>query len=278
MTTPARACTATVDGVQLTWGAFSHRGRRREGNEDSFLADPPVFAVADGMGGHQGGEVASAAAVDALAPLAGAAATEQALRACLDSAQEEVTALRRGQGRPPGTTVSGALLVTTTSQPRWLIFNIGDSRTYRFAEGWLTQISVDHTVNQEERDAGRFPDPRLKHVITRALGAGGPAVEPDTFALPVKDGDRLLICSDGLNNELGDPRIAVLLGGCPDPQAAAELLVAEACEAGGRDNVTVVVVDIRLNIIPDDADTSSEELETTRPSAARSVGADNPED
>ena len=278
MTTPASASTATVGDVRLTWGAYSHRGRRREGNEDSFLADPPVFAVADGMGGHQSGEVASAAAVDALASLAGGAATEQDLRACLDAAQHEVTSLRGARGRAPGTTVSGALLVSAPGNPRWLIFNIGDSRTYRYAHGWLSQISVDHTVNQEERDAGRFPDPRLKHVITRALGAGGRAVEPDTFALPVRDGERLLICSDGLNNELGDPKIAMLLGGCTDPQEAAELLVAQACEAGGRDNVTVVVVDVRLNIIPDDADTKWEDLETTRPSAARSGGADNPED
>lgn len=133
--------------------------------------------------------------------------------------------------------------------PCWLVFNVGDSRTYRLARGSLEQVSVDHSQVQEMVDAGMIgPEQARTHskrsVITRALG-GGLLSQPtvDQWLLPAAVGDRLLICSDGLTGELTDSLIAAILVTVPGAQAAADELVRAACAAGGRDNVTVVVVD-----------------------------------
>ena len=249
-------------GLTLSVGVCTDRGRRRHHNEDNYLACAPVFLVADGMGGHLGGELASSTALSAFSPLIDATGVDAAeLLAAVDDAQLWVAALDRGipqqgvgQGaRPPGCTLTGVAVHDQAGTPCWLVVNVGDSRTYRMADGVLTQISVDHSEIQGLIDSGTVDaavarSSGRRNVITRAIGAGlGAAHQPDLFVVAMAHRDRMLVCSDGLTNELTDQLIAAILGSTPDPQQAAELLVTTACEAGGRDNVTVVVVDAVLS-------------------------------
>lgn len=234
--------------VHLAWGAASHRGARRLLNEDRFLAVRSVFFVADGMGGHEAGEVASATAVEALRPLADLeVVTPEEVRTRIAVAQENVQAIVTEPGRGAGTTVTGVVVSEQDGNPYWLVVNVGDSRTYHLAGGRLEQVSVDHSEVQEMVDAGlltpaeALTHPR-RHVVTRALGSRN-APQADFWYLPIERHDRVLVCSDGLTGELSDERIAEVLLAMPDPQAAAERLVHEAIAAGGRDNITVVVVD-----------------------------------
>ncbi|MCK0118046.1 protein phosphatase [Isoptericola sp. CG 20/1183] len=247
--------------IGLLWGAATHRGARRRLNEDSYLAGGSVFFVADGMGGHEAGEVASAAAVEALRPLVTAEVVGvDDVRCRVRTAHDAVRRIETAPGRGAGTTLTGVALTAQGGEPYWLVVNLGDSRTYRLADGELEQVSVDHSEVQELVDAGSITrveaqtHPR-RHVVTRALGA--PEIpDADFWFLPVHAGDRLLVCSDGLTGELSDARIALVLLVEADPQAAADRLVREALEAGGRDNITVVVVD---------ASGLTEALESTAP-------------
>lgn len=241
--------TSVTAGVHAAWGAATDRGRRRILNEDAFLASEPVFVVADGMGGHEAGEVASACVVDVLSRrLVGRAVSHELVDAAIGEAHREVQRIEARPGRGAGTTVSGVVLAEVAGEPYWIVVNLGDSRTYRLARGVLEQISVDHSEVQELIDAGHVTraeaahHPR-RHVVTRALGAG--EAEVDYWLLPVAANDRILVCSDGLTSELPDAFVAQTLLAESDPQSAAERLVAEAVQAGGRDNVTVVVVDVR---------------------------------
>lgn len=249
MSLGSRMSVEVTAGVHAAWGAATDRGLRRSLNEDSFLATAPVFVVADGMGGHDAGELASKRAVEVLrARLAGRAATPEAVNTAMVEANREVQGIAAEPGRAPGTTVSGVVLSAVEGVPYWIVVNLGDSRTYRLAHGALEQISVDHSEVQELIDAGHVTraeaahHPR-RHVVTRALGAG--EAEVDYWLLPVAANDRILVCSDGLTSELPDAFVAQTLLAESDPQSAAERLVAEAVQAGGRDNVTVVVVDVR---------------------------------
>lgn len=237
-------------GVHAVWGAATDRGRRRSLNEDAFLAAEPVFVVADGMGGHEAGEVASACVVDVLrSRLAGRSVTPELVHAAIEEAHREVQRIEAEPGRGAGTTVSGVVLAEVTGEPYWIVVNLGDSRTYRLAHGDLEQISVDHSEVQELIESGAVTraeaahHPR-RHVVTRAIGAAG-AIDVDYWLLPVGRGDRILVCSDGLTGELPDEVVTATLLTEQDPQSAADRLVADAVQAGGRDNVTVVVVDVR---------------------------------
>jgi len=234
--------------VHLSWGAASHRGARRQLNEDRFLVSRSVFLVADGMGGHEAGEVASATAVEALRPLADLdVVTPDDVRSCLEVAQREVQAIVTEPGRGAGTTLTGVAVAEQDGNPYWLVVNVGDSRTYHLSDGRLDQVSVDHSEVQEMVDAGlltpaeALTHPR-RHVVTRALGSRA-VPQADFWYVPIHRHDRVLVCSDGLTGELSDARIAEVLLELPDPQGAAERLVHEAIAAGGRDNITVVVVD-----------------------------------
>lgn len=228
------------------WGTASDRGRVRALNEDALLAHPPVFVVADGMGGHEAGDVASRLAVEEFARLAGRPSIDVTdVQECFARAAERIrVTFERREG---GTTVAGVGIAEHEDGPYWLVFNVGDSRVYRYGEGHLEQISVDHSVVQElvdagsldARDAAHHPE---RHVLTRALGTG-PEPEADYWLLPVGSRDRMLVCSDGVTNELSDQRIAAVLGRHPDAADAAAELVRLAVEAGGRDNASVVVVD-----------------------------------
>lgn len=231
----------TASGVATAVG-------RREGNEDAFLAQHPLFLVADGMGGHDAGEVASALAVDAFRDLLGrdSVAVDE-LTARLERAADLVRSIPATPGHGAGTTLAGVAVAEQGGRPYWLVVNLGDSRVYRAAGGVLEQVSVDHSELQELLDEGRLAASdaagyHRRHVVTRALGPQ-PQVEPDFWILPAAARDRLMVCSDGLTGELDDAQIAALLLGEADPQRAADRLVGAALLAGGHDNVTVVVVD-----------------------------------
>jgi PPM family protein phosphatase len=244
--------------VEVRHGASTDVGLVRAVNEDSHLSEPPVFVVADGMGGHQGGDVASRIVVEEFARLAdegydprrGADVIAATLRAVQRRIEEYAADQRAESGEDfqAGTTAVVGLLVEDDEGPKWLLANLGDSRIYRYAAGSLEQVSVDHSVVQELVDAGSITPEEAavhpaRHVITRALG-GAEFADADYFLLPLPRAERLLLCSDGINGMIDDARIAEILGQGGDAQGAADRLVAAAVEAGGRDNATAVVVDV----------------------------------
>jgi protein phosphatase len=244
--------------VDLQYAAATHVGLVRTANEDAHLTAPPVFVVADGMGGHDHGEVASAFVVEEFARLAqtgiDAATAADAVTAALTAVHDridEYDAAHHAAGDllfGAATTATAALLVDDVAEPYWLVANLGDSRGYVFRDGVLSQLTVDHSLVQELVDAGTIaaadaaghPD---RHIVTRALG-GPVRHEPDLFLLPAEVSGRILLCSDGVSEMLAHDDIAVILDEHLDPSAAAEEVVAAAVAAGGRDNATAVVVDV----------------------------------
>ncbi|MFC8682231.1 PP2C family protein-serine/threonine phosphatase [Microbacterium ureisolvens] len=240
--------TASSAPITVAFGAATDPGLRRRINEDSHIAASPVFLVADGMGGHNAGEIASAAVISEFAALAGRESlTIDEVHAAVASARRRVEALPPGGGAGAGTTLAGVVIADIDGEGYWLAINLGDSRTYRLSEGHFEQVSVDHSVVQELVDSGQLAaeaaqrDSR-RNVITRAIGAGSDA-EPDYWLIPAEDGDRILVCSDGLSGELEKDAIHGILLVEADPQAAATRLVHEAMVRGGRDNITALVVD-----------------------------------
>jgi PPM family protein phosphatase len=239
---------SAIAAARLKWGAATHVGVVREHNQDAYCTTPPVFAVADGVGGHRAGDIAARATVEALSRLTGhVEVTDEMLSACLADARARIGRIPVGEGRPPATTLSGVITARIDNIPTWLVVNIGDSRTYRLNADGLRQLSIDHSIVQEliERDA---IEPSAAHshpsrnVLTRALRAD---IEygADLWRVPMIAGDRILVCSDGLTKEVDDRFIASILRAILDPQAAANHLVKAAVDAGGHDNVTVLVVD-----------------------------------
>ncbi|WP_395659522.1 PP2C family protein-serine/threonine phosphatase [Nocardioides sp.] len=245
--------------VELHHGAATDVGRVREVNEDAHLAVPPVFVVADGMGGHEGGDVASAIVVEEFGRLAergyDPVRAVDEVRATLADCQRRILEFgeqqaRRGveRRRSAGTTVVAALLVEEAGTPAWLLANLGDSRAYRLVDGVLDQVSTDHSLVQELVDAGRLaPEDVATHpernVITRALG-DAIGVDADYFVVPLAQAERIVLCTDGVNGMLDDTAIAAVLTAAADPRDAADRLVAAAVAAGGEDNATAVVVDV----------------------------------
>ncbi|WP_054010319.1 protein phosphatase 2C domain-containing protein [Arthrobacter sp. ERGS1:01] len=236
-------------GIRLSFGFGTDRGLRRELNEDSFLASDPIFAVADGMGGHEAGEVASRECISVLSRQAILAsgsrnATAADLQLALRQADQRIREVANARA---GTTVTGVVLVEERGVPYWLVFNVGDSRTYRLSQGAFGQVTVDHSEVQELVDGGYITPaealvhPR-RHVVTRALGTGSDS-EADFWLVPVEDGDRILVCSDGLTAELADEQIHHAMSTLTEPQDAVDSLIQSALRSGGRDNITVVVVD-----------------------------------
>jgi len=241
-----------VTAPALAWGAATHTGRVRTENEDSFVAEPMVFGVADGMGGHQAGEVASAIAASTLRDrlIGGAHSVDVAVATVVEANAAIFQGAHNNAGqRGMGTTLTAMVVLTDGgSQRRLALFNVGDSRTYLMRGGRLRRVTIDHSYVQELVSTGHITEyearshPR-RNIVTRALGIE-PNVRVDTWVLPFVQGDRYVLCSDGLVDEVDDLEIAELLVTNPGPQAAAEALVAAANEHGGRDNVTVVVVDV----------------------------------
>lgn len=235
--------------IEISWFGLTDVGRRRESNQDSYVTIPPIFAVADGMGGHSSGEVASAAVVRRLAELGGDRDVspddiQEALGDAVDDIELDVGETELGAG----TTVSGLSFGACAEEPTWNVFNIGDSRVYQYFKGALSQVTVDHSVVQHLLDTGAIsPEEAEVHphanVITRAVGFSEEPV-PDYTALALIPGQRILICSDGLTKELTDIGIQHFLATTSSAEEAAHLLVQQALDNAGRDNVTVIVIDV----------------------------------
>ncbi len=233
----------------LAWGAVTDTGHRRAHNEDSFLARAPIFAVADGMGGHSAGDVASAAVVTRLAESVTESFTDaDTIERGLQAATIDIGLAADEKELGVGTTVTGAALSLQGDEPFWTVFNVGDSRVYLFERETLVQVTVDHSVVQELVDAGviraedaeSHPD---SNVITRAVGFNVEAV-PDYWVVPVRAGLRLLVCSDGLTKELDAEAIRLYLAAGLSAEETAVALVEAALEGGGRDNITTIVIDV----------------------------------
>jgi serine/threonine protein phosphatase PrpC len=235
--------------IDAVVGSATAVGRVRELNEDAILTLPGLFVVADGMGGHAAGEVASALALEQLASLTSQADLKQEdLAAAVGRANKVILAMARARQETVGmgTTVTGVCLGTVGGSPHWFVFNVGDSRVYRFANGTLVQVTVDHSEVEELVSLGRISaaDARThprRNVVTRSLGSD-PAPIPDIWVIPAIPGDCFLICSDGLTTEVEDHDIAAELAREAPAQVSADALVAAAVAAGGRDNVSVIVV------------------------------------
>lgn len=228
------------------FGSRTDVGCVRDHNEDSLAVKPPLFVVADGMGGHAAGEVASEIAVQVISDRAPAGPDAEALEAAVEEANAAILqAARDGRGREGmGTTCTAAIL----EGERLVIAQVGDSRAYLLHQGTLQQLTRDHSLVADMIEAGQLtPEEARNHpnrsMITRALGSA-PATKPDLYEINVETGDRLLLCSDGLTSMLRDEDIERILARCHDPQRAAAQLVNEAIAAGGYDNVTVIVADV----------------------------------
>ena len=243
---PYKSTPHTRKGATTTFGSRTDIGCLRDHNEDSLVVTPPLFAVADGMGGHAAGEVASEIAVNVLAERAPAHPDSEALGRAVEEANRAVIrAAHEGRGREGmGTTMTAAML----EGERLIIAQVGDSRAYLLHQGKLQQLTRDHSLMADMIEAGQLtPEEARSHpnrsVITRALGSD-PHTQPDLYEINVETGDRLLICSDGLSGMIFDDQIENTLRRVQDPQRCASQLVNEAIAAGGHDNVTVIVADV----------------------------------
>jgi PPM family protein phosphatase len=237
--------------MRLVFAAATDVGRMRKNNEDSYLSAKPVAAVADGMGGHSAGEVASAIAIEELAALGERGPWENETAATDDLKQAILRANRRIREMAASDRKlngMGTTLVALLQDGDMVhVANVGDSRGYLLRQGELSQVTIDHSLVQELVDDGRLsPEDAERHpqrsVITRALGID-PEVEFDLFTYKLQVGDRLLLCSDGLSDVVEPTQIRNVLLRVRSPQKAARQLVTVANEQGGPDNITVIVVD-----------------------------------
>jgi len=235
--------------TRFAWGAASDTGRVRQANEDSFLAVDGLFAVADGMGGHQAGEVASHLALECLQDGFTAAGTDVLVRSVEDANR---TLVSRSTADPElagmGTTLVAMALVDANGRDAIGVVNVGDSRLYLMSDGNLAQITEDHSLVATMERQGRLTAAEAavhpqRNILTRALGIDGSVLVDSWEILPII-GDRYLICSDGLFNEVDENRISATLRRIADPSEACRELIRLANEGGGRDNITCVIVDI----------------------------------
>lgn len=235
--------------LRLAWACATDVGHRRQVNEDSYVASAPLFAVADGMGGHSAGDLASAAVVERLAEMLDSSFTSpQSIEQALERATADITSIAEGSELGVGTTVTGAALTLQDDDPYFVVFNIGDSRVYRYESNEFAQVTIDHSVVQELVESGALSrDEAENHpdsnIITRAVGFNARPY-PDFWLLPVRSGLRLLICSDGLTKEVSDERLRMHMAAGLSPRETAGALIDAALASGGRDNVTAIVVDV----------------------------------
>lgn len=228
--------------AQFKWGACSEIGLVRQVNEDSKLTQPPLFAVADGMGGHASGDVASAIAIETFE------AELKKSDSIADAVHNANKAIFARAAKEPDLTGMGTTLTAMWADERSAqIAHVGDSRAYLLRDGELSRLTTDHTVVNRLVQQGRImPEDADRHpqrsYLERALGVD-PEVEVDVHVLDMEAGDRVLLCSDGLFGMIGDDLIQNVLEQESSPQRAAERLCEEAVHAGGNDNVTTVVVD-----------------------------------
>lgn len=251
-----------MTAVRTPAGGLTDAGLTRSANEDGLLIEPPLYAVADGMGGHRAGEIASRVALRALmrnAPrVADSKALARAVRAANRAVMEAAEQSRTRAGM--GTTLTAALVDGT----RVAIAHVGDSRAYLLHDGVLERLTEDHSLVGDLLRGGMLTEEEARlhpqrSVITRALGSD-PGMVADVLDLDGEPGDRLLLCTDGLTGMLNDDYISEILQAESDPDAAARTLVDAANRAGGYDNITVAVVDL--------TDTPSRDHAVRRGSAA----------
>jgi protein phosphatase len=248
--------------VKLDIGQATDQGQVRGNNEDVALVDRhnSLFAVADGMGGHRGGEVASRTAVEAMRA---SFAADGELEAAIEAANREVRA--RAEGDDELTGMGTTLTAVTPASPTTLVVgHVGDSRAYLLRGGELQRITEDHSLVEELVRQGRLtPEQAESHpqkaIVTRALGVDA-EVDVDLYPVVVEQDDRIILCSDGLTDMVRDRDIERIARNEPDPQRAAEALVMAANNAGGHDNITVVIVQV-TELAADTADTSAGDAE-----------------
>jgi serine/threonine protein phosphatase PrpC len=270
--------------VRVLVGAATDVGRVRERNEDGFLTREPLFAVADGMGGHRGGSVASKLALEVLSQMGGDSMTgdgaalglaemvTRANEAVLDAASEQ-----------PKLTGMGTTLTAIVVQPgRLHLAHVGDSRAYLLRDGALRQLTEDHSLVQRMVKEGKLtPEEAEVHphrsVLTRALGVE-PELEVDKETIDVQPGDRLLLCSDGLTTMVSEKEIQTFLAEHDNPQAAAEALVEAANQAGGVDNITAVVLHVLDGNDAASDEASRAEERATTPAAVGGTGSGSEEE
>jgi serine/threonine protein phosphatase PrpC len=244
--------------VKVRVGARTDVGRVREGNEDSYMVHDPLYAVADGMGGHQGGEVASSTALEHLERIAEEPISEDSGSARLADVVREANRVvyEKAAGDPGLSGMGTTLTAVVAAGPLIHLAHVGDSRAYLLRHGELSLLTEDHTVvNRLVREGRITPQEAEIHpqrsILMRALGVDE-QIDVDEATHEVRAGDRLLLCSDGLTGMVGESEILAILGGEEDPQRAADRLVEVANEAGGADNITAVVIDV-LDEAPEEA-------------------------
>jgi protein phosphatase len=224
-------------------------GRRRRRNEDAFVCEPPLFAIADGRGGAQAGELASRLAAAALEEAGAAAGDAEAVAAAVRAANARIFERSLTDPAVAGMGTTATVAVVDEQAGTVTLAHVGDSRAYLYRKGSLEQLTTDHSLVAELVRTGRLTEAEAavhphRSVITRALGTEA-EVEVDTRTLELAPGDLILLCSDGLSAMVRDDEIARLLGDSNlDPYQAAETLVRAANAAGGEDNVTVVVFEV----------------------------------
>ncbi|HET9073456.1 MAG TPA: Stp1/IreP family PP2C-type Ser/Thr phosphatase [Solirubrobacteraceae bacterium] len=253
-----------ADPVQRT-----DTGRQRRGNEDCSYARAPVFALADGMGGAAAGEVASRIAIEAFeSGLPGGGTAEERLAVVVQRANREIYDRAQADHRLDGmgTTLTAVLL----GPEEIALAHVGDSRAYRLRGGELTRLTEDHSLVEELVKDGKLTEEEAfehpqRSIITRALGQE-PVVQVDTFSYPVKPGDVIMLCSDGLTDMLPERQVAEVLVAAPTLERAAQRLIDEANNAGGRDNITVVMFRVEGGEVA--ADPASDTLLLTGAEAA----------
>jgi protein phosphatase len=243
----------------LRSGSSTDTGLVRSVNQDLAVETSTLYAVADGMGGHAGGEVASRMAVEALTVAFGRQPTGKGLSDAVVEANTAVWqhSLDNPELRGMGTTLTAVALVNEDGNDLLALVNVGDSRSYRFHDGEITQITTDHSLAEEMVRSGEMTSAEAavhphRHILTRALGVAAD-VTVDLWRIQPVRGDRFLLCSDGLTNELSTEQIAEVLSSVPDPGRAAEMLVQAARTHGGSDNITALVVDV---VVGEDGDVS----------------------
>ena len=234
--------------MNVVVGAKSDVGQVRQANEDSYLVDEPLFVVADGMGGHIAGDVASSTAVSVIAGQASTASAEN-LQTLVDLVRAANKAIWEKAGQDPSLKGMGTTCTLMLVDNEKAYFaHVGDSRAYLLRGGELTQVTEDHTLVGRMVKEGRLSEEEAeshpqRSIITRALGVDSD-VEVDVMSLDLRPGDRILLCSDGLSSMISDEAIVGPLREETDPQRVADRLVELANEAGGEDNVTVVIIDV----------------------------------
>ncbi len=260
--------------MRIRAAASTDVGRVRQNNEDSHLLSPPLFAVADGMGGGVAGEVASGIAVQTLQEFVqGGNGHPPTLSEWVLAANRAI--YERAMERPDEAGMGTTITVVLAEDDRLHLAHVGDSRAYMLRDGDLTQLTEDHTrVNRMLREGLLTEDEAAVHpqrnVVTRALGIGA-TVQVDETVVRVRNGDRLLLCSDGLSGMVSDDAIEAILGSSDDPQEATARLVEAANEAGGVDNITALVLDV-----DDVPETTNETLVAVPASPKQTLVADGP--